>query len=127
MSIRSFKKLKKSIRKNFTPKLFEVLKKRYTLVDFKRDCIAALTVAIVSIPLAMAFAIASGVNPAQGLYTAVVAGFFISLLGGSRYQIGGPTGAFIIIIIGVVQLHGYSGLLLTMLLAGIILIIAGIL
>lgn len=118
---------KKSISKHFTPKLFEVLKKRYTFSDFKRDCIAALTVAVVSIPLAMAFAIASGVNPAQGLYTAVVAGFFISLLGGSRYQIGGPTGAFIVVVCGVIQLHGYNGLLTTMILAGFILMLAGFL
>ena len=96
----NMEKLKKFIKKNFTPKLMEVMKKRYTKADFRRDCIAALTVAVVSIPLAMAFAIASGVSPAQGLYTAIVAGFFVSLLGGSRYQIGGPTGAFIIIIWG---------------------------
>lgn len=120
-------KIKKFLEKNFTPKLVEVVKKHYTKVDFRRDAIAALTVAVVSIPLAMAFAIASGVNPAQGLYTAVVAGFFISLLGGSRYQIGGPTGAFIIIILGVLQHHGPDGLLITMILAGIILIIAGLL
>lgn len=119
--------LKNGMCKHFMPKLFEVLKKGYTIADFKRDCIAALTVAVVSIPLAMAFAIASGVNPAQGLYTAVIAGFFISLLGGSRYQIGGPTGAFIVIILGVVSRHGYSGLLATMILAGLILIIAGLL
>ena len=122
---KSLKKIKKAITKHFVPKLFEVVKKRYTVNDFKRDAIAALTVAVVSIPLAMAFAIASGVDPAKGLYTAVVAGFFVSLLGGSRYQIGGPTGAFIIIILGVVAQHGYTGLLLTMILAGIILIIAG--
>ncbi len=120
-------KIKKSIKKHFIPKIFEVLKKRYTMNDFKRDCIAALTVAVVSIPLAMAFAIASGVGPEKGLYTAVVAGFFVSFLGGSRYQIGGPTGAFIIIILGVLSQHGYTGLLLTMILAGVILIIAGLL
>ncbi len=124
---KSIKKIKKSIKKHFVPKLFEVLKKRYTINDFKRDCIAALTVAVVSIPLAMAFAIASGVAPEKGLYTAVVAGFFVSFLGGSRYQIGGPTGAFIIIILGVLAQHGYAGLLVTMVLAGIILIVAGFL
>ena len=79
---KSLKKIKKAITKHFVPKLFEVVKKRYTVNDFKRDAIAALTVAVVSIPLAMAFAIASGVDPAKGLYTAVVAGFFVSLLGG---------------------------------------------
>lgn len=120
-------KIKKFLKKNFTPKLSEMMKKRYTKSDFRRDAIAALTVAVVSIPLAMAFAIASGVSPAQGLYTAIVAGFFVSLLGGSRYQIGGPTGAFIIIILGVLQHHGYAGLLATMIMAGIILIIAGLL
>lgn len=123
----NMEKLKKFIKKNFTPKLMEVMKKRYTKADFRRDCIAALTVAVVSIPLAMAFAIASGVSPAQGLYTAIVAGFFVSLLGGSRYQIGGPTGAFIIIILGVLQQHGFDGLLVTMIMAGLILIIAGFL
>ena len=121
------KKIKKSFKKHFVPKLFEVLRRRYTMNDFKRDCIAALTVAVVSIPLAMAFAIASGVAPEKGLYTAVVAGFFVSFLGGSRYQIGGPTGAFIIIILGVVAQHGYQGLLLTMILAGLILIVSGLL
>ena len=124
---KSLKKIKKSIKKHFVPKLFEVVKKRYTVNDFKRDCIAALTVAVVSIPLAMAFAIASDVEPEKGLYTAVIAGFFVSFLGGSRYQIGGPTGAFIIIILGVVAQHGYTGLLVTMILAGIILIVAGLL
>ena len=107
---KGIKKIKKSIKRHFTPKIFEVLKKRYTVNDFKRDCIAALTVAVVSIPLAMAFAIASGVAPEKGLYTAVIAGFFVSFLGGSRYQIGGPTGAFIIIILGVLSQHGYAGL-----------------
>ena len=127
MASTQVQKMIKSFKKHFVPKLFEVLKRRYTINDFKRDCIAALTVAVVSIPLAMAFAIASGVAPEKGLYTAVVAGFFVSFLGGSRYQIGGPTGAFIIIILGVVAQHGYSGLLLTMILAGLILIVAGFL
>ena len=123
----NIEKFTKFLKKNFTPKLMEVMKKRYTKTDFRRDAIAALTVAVVSIPLAMAFAIASGVSPAQGLYTAIVAGFFVSLLGGSRYQIGGPTGAFIIIILGVLQQHGFDGLLMTMIMAGLILIIAGFL
>lgn len=127
MIIEHIKKIKKNIKDNFTPKLVEILKKGYTKEQFKRDCFAALTVAVISIPLGMAFAIASGVNPAQGLYTAVVAGFFIALLSGSRYQIGGPTGAFIIIILGVINQHGYNGLLTTMILAGLILIVAGFL
>ena len=104
---------------NFTPKLIEVLRKRkYTLEHFKRDSIAGMTVAVVSIPLAMALAIASGVTPAQGLYTAIVAGFFIALLGGCRYQIGGPTGAFVVIIYSVMQQYGYEGLAMTMIIAG---------
>ena len=121
-------KIKKSIKKHFIPKIFEVLKKRYTMNDFKRDCIAALTVAVVSIPLAMAFAIASGVGPEKGLYTAVVAGFFVSFLGGSRYQIGGPTGAFTVIIYKIVNdpSLGMTGLATATVLAGIILILLGV-
>lgn len=111
--------------KNFTPKLVERLHKGYNLDKFKRDCVAGLTVAVISIPLAMALAIASGVTPAQGLYTAIVAGFFIALLGGSRYQIGGPTGAFVVVIFGVMQQYSYDGLAMTMLIAGMVLIIAG--
>ena len=110
---------------NFTPKLAERLRKGYDLSKFKRDCVAGLTVAVISIPLAMALAIASGVTPAQGLYTAIVAGFFIALLGGSRYQIGGPTGAFVIVIFNVMQQYGYQGLAMTMVIAGVTLIIAG--
>ncbi len=120
-------KMVRSCHKHFTPKLVEVLRKRkYTLSHFKRDCIAALTVTVISIPLAMALAIASGVSPAQGLYTAVIAGFFISLLGGCRYQIGGPTGAFVVVIFTVMAAHGYDGLVMTMLIAGVILILAGL-
>ena len=113
--------------KNFAPKLVEVLKSGYGKQEFKRDSVAGLTVAIVSIPLALALAIASGVTPAQGLYTAIVAGFFIAFLGGSRYQIGGPTGAFVVVIFGVMQQFGYAGLAMTMLVAGLALIIAGLL
>ena len=126
--------LKKYIRRlmigygrTFAPKLYEVLKKGYNKEYFRRDCIAGMTVAVISIPLAMALAIASGVNPAQGLYTAIIAGFFVALLGGSRYQIGGPTGAFVVVIFSVMQSHGYSGLVIVMILAGIILILAGLL
>lgn len=96
--------------KNFAPKLLEVLKSGYGKDEFKRDSVAGLTVAVISIPLALALAIASGVTPAQGLYTAIVAGFFIAFLGGSRYQIGGPTGAFVVVIFGVMQQFGYTGL-----------------
>lgn len=113
--------------KNFTPKLIEVLKKGYTKEEFKRDSIAGMTVAVISIPLSLALAIASGVTPAQGLYTAIVAGFFIAFLGGSRYQIGGPTGAFVVVIFSVIQQFGYQGLAMTMLVAGLVLIVAGLL
>ncbi len=113
--------------KNFTPKLVEVLRKGYGKNEFRRDSIAGLTVAVISIPLALALAIASGVSPAQGLYTAIVAGFFIAFLGGSRYQIGGPTGAFVIVIFGVMSEFGYEGLAMTMLVAGLALIVAGLL
>ena len=111
---------------NFAPKLYEVIRsKGYNTQYFRRDAVAGLTLAIISIPLGMAFAIASGVSPAQGLYTAVVAGFFIALLGGCRYQIGGPTGAFVVIIFNTLQQYGYAGLTLTMLIAGIVMIAAG--
>ena len=119
------KKVKQSYSKRFAPKLFEVLKSGYNKEKFRRDCISGMTVAVISIPLAMALAIASGVTPAQGLYTAIVAGFFIALLGGSRYQIGGPTGAFVVVIFNVMQNYGYDGLAATMLIAGTVLIIAG--
>ncbi len=111
---------------NFAPKLYEVIRsKGYNTQYFRRDAVAGLTLAIISIPLGMAFAIASSVSPAQGLYTAVVAGFFIALLGGCRYQIGGPTGAFVVIIFNTLQQYGYAGLTMTMLIAGIVMIAAG--
>lgn len=119
------KKFQNFYGRNFAPKLFEVLKKGYNLEYFKRDCIAGLTVSVISIPLAMALAIASGATPAQGLYTAVIAGFFIALLGGSRYQIGGPTGAFVVIIFNVIEQYGYTGLTMTMIVSGITLVVAG--
>src|SRR6201746_600434 len=99
--------------------------KNYSRQDFVADLIAGLTVGLVALPLAMAFAIASGVPPQAGIYTAVVAGFVISALGGSRVQIGGPTGAFVVIVAGVIATQGYSGLVLAALLAGLILIVAG--
>ncbi|HPF78974.1 MAG TPA: sulfate permease [Alphaproteobacteria bacterium] len=110
---------------HFTPKILTIFKERYTFSLLKADIIAGLTVAIVALPLAMALGIASGASPDKGLITAVVAGFIISLLGGSRVQIGGPTGAFIVVVFNVISTHGYDGLLLATLLAGIILIIAG--
>jgi len=122
-----FNHLLKLYLSNFCPKLVEILRRGYDINKFKRDTLAGMTVAVVSIPLAMALAIASGVTPAQGLYTAIVAGFFIALLGGSKYQIGGPTGAFVVVIFNVMKNHGTEGLMLTMLIAGVILIAAGLL
>ena len=120
------KKLVTAYGLNFAPKLYEVIRdKGYNMQYFRRDAIAGLTLAIISIPLGMALAIASGVSPAQGLYTAVVAGFFIALLGGCRYQIGGPTGAFVVIIFNTMQQYGYEGLTMTMLIAGTVMIVAG--
>lgn len=112
-------------KERFTPVFFEVMK-NYSLALFKKDLFAGITVGIVAIPLALAFAIASGATPSQGIFTAVIAGFFISFLGGSRYQIGGPTGAFVIIIYGIIAQHGYDGLLIATIMAGIILIFLGI-
>src|ERR671927_388801 len=88
--------------------------------------IAGLTVGLVALPLAMAFGIASGVTPQAGIYTAVVAGFLISALGGSRTQIGGPTGAFVVIVAGIVSVHGLDGLFMCTLMAGVILILLGV-
>jgi SulP family sulfate permease len=109
----------------FVPKLVTVLRQGYSAADFRRDAIAGLTVAIVALPLAMALAIASGTTPDKGLVTAVVAGFLISALGGSRFQIGGPTGAFVVVVYGVIAAHGYDGLLVATIMAGLILIVAG--
>lgn len=110
---------------SYTPKLVTALREGYTLSTFRADAIAGLTVAIVALPLAMALGIASGASPDKGLVTAVVAGFLISGLGGSRVQIGGPTGAFVVVVFNVIALHGYDGLLIATLLAGLILIAAG--
>lgn len=99
----------------------------YRFADFRADALAGLTVAIVALPLAMAIAIASGTTPDKGLITAVIAGFLISALGGSRFQIGGPTGAFIVVVYGIIQHHGFDGLVLATMMAGGMLIIAGML
>ncbi|MCB1444191.1 MAG: SulP family inorganic anion transporter, partial [Methyloceanibacter sp.] len=90
------------------PKLLTTLK-TYTREEFLHDVIAGVTVALVAIPLAIAIAIASGADPAKGIVTVIVAGFLVSLLGGSRVQIGGPTGAFIVVVYGVIATHGYDG------------------
>lgn len=112
--------------KQFEPKLFTVLREGYTKSQFFSDVTAGVIVGIVALPLAIAFAIASGVKPEQGLYTAVIAGFIVSVLGGSRVQIAGPTGAFIVIVYGIVQKYGYDGLVIATILAGIFLIIMGL-
>jgi SulP family sulfate permease len=112
----------------YVPKSITVIAQEgYRASDFRADLIAGLTVAIVALPLAMAIAIASGTTPDKGLITAVIAGFVISALGGSRFQIGGPTGAFIVVVYGVIQTHGYDGLVLATIMAGCMLIIAGLL
>lgn len=106
------------------PKILTTLK-TYSWKDFRADAFAGVTVAMVALPLSLAIAIASGADPAKGIVTAIVAGFLISLLGGSRVQIGGPTGAFIVVVYGVIAHHGYDGLVLATLMAGVILLIAG--
>ena len=111
----------------FTPKLVTILREHYALSDFKADALAGLTVAIVALPLSMAIAIASGVGPERGLYAAIVGGFVVSALGGSRFQIGGPAGAFIVLVAATVAQHGVDGLLLATLLSGLILIAIGFL
>lgn len=109
----------------FKPKLFDTLKD-YSKEKFLKDLMAGIIVGIVALPLAIAFAIASGVSPEKGLYTAVIAGFIISAFGGSRVQIGGPTGAFIVIVYGIVQQYGVNGLVIATFLAGIMLIAMGL-
>ncbi len=107
------------------PKLFDVMK-GYTKEQLIKDIISGIIVAIIALPLSIALAIASGVGPEQGLYTAIIAGFFISFFGGSRVQIGGPTAAFVVIIYGIVEEYGTDGLIVATILAGIILVIMGI-
>ena len=109
----------------FLPKTFVALR-GYTATQFGADLLAGLIVGIVAVPLALAFAIASGVSPEKGLITAFVGGFLISLLGGSRVQIGGPTGAFVVIVYGIVQQHGVDGLAICTLMAGVLLIAMGL-
>jgi len=111
----------------FTPKLVTVLREGYSFANLRTDAIAGLTVAIVALPLSMAIAIASGASPAQGLYTAIVGGFIISALGGSRFQIGGPAGAFIVLVASTVAVHGMDGLILATFLSGLMLAAIGFL
>src|SRR3989475_8406620 len=110
----------------FVPQLVTCLR-AYSRRQFFTDVAAGVTVGIVALPLAMAFAIASGLPPERGLYTAIVAGILISALGGSRVQIGGPTGAFVVIVSGIVQQHGVDGLIIATLMAGVILVAFGLL
>ena len=107
------------------PKLFDVMK-RYTKEQLIKDILSGIIVAIIALPLSIALAIASGVGPVQGLYTAIVAGFFISFFGGSRVQIGGPTAAFVVIIYGIVTTYGTDGLIVATIMAGIFLCLMGI-
>jgi SulP family sulfate permease len=110
----------------YRPKLLTVAREGYDLDHFRKDVTAALTVAIVALPLSMAFAIASGVTPERGLYTAIVGGFLVSALGGSRYQIGGPAGAFILLVSATVTKYGLEGLFLTVLMSGVLLTLVGL-
>jgi SulP family sulfate permease len=111
----------------FTPKLVTVLREAYRVRDLKADIVAGLTVAIVALPLSMAIAIASGVTPDRGLYTSIIGGFIVSALGGSRFQIGGPAGAFIVLVSATVAQHGVDGLILATLMSGFILSAVGLL
>lgn len=112
--------------KTFEPKIVTVLREKYSLSRFYKDLLAGLIVGVVALPLSIAFAIASGVKPEQGLITAFIGGFLISLLSGSRVQIGGPTGAFIIIVFNIVAQYGYEGLALATIMAGIFLVLMGL-
>ena len=109
----------------FSPKLFSTIRS-YNKEKLLQDSIAGMIVGIVAIPLAIAFGISSGVGPTEGLITAIIAGFIISAFGGSKVQIGGPTGAFIVIIYGIIQQHGLAGLLIATIMAGILLILMGL-
>jgi SulP family sulfate permease len=110
----------------FIPQIFTCYRSGYSLKHFTNDLVAGLITGIVALPLAIAFGIASGVTPEQGLYTAILAGFLISFFSGSRVQIGGPTGAFIVIVYGIVQQHGVAGLTVATLMAGVMLILMGV-
>lgn len=116
-----------SLRELFTPKLVTVLREGYGLPQLRADALAGLTVAIVALPLSMAIAIACGVSPDKGLATAIVGGFLISALGGSRFQIGGPAGAFIVLVAATIERHGYDGFLLATMIAGLVLVLIGFL
>ncbi|HMS95268.1 MAG TPA: SulP family inorganic anion transporter, partial [Tabrizicola sp.] len=112
-------------RTEFLPKLVTVWREGYGLADLRADLMAGLTVAVVALPLSMAIAIASGVGPERGLYTAIAGGFLVSALGGSRYQVGGPAGAFIVLVSACMMAVGLEGLILATFLSGFVLIAAG--
>src|ERR1700732_388200 len=109
----------------YAPKLITVLREGYGFLDLRADALSGLTVAIVALPLSMAIAIASGVTPDRGIYAAVIGGFIVSLLGGSRFQIGGPAGAFIVLVALTAERQGVEGVILATLMAGVFLIAAG--
>ena len=117
--------LSQSFTDSFTPKLLSTVREGYGLSQFRADALAGLTVAIVALPLSMAIAIASGAKPENGLYAAIVGGFLISAFGGSRFQIGGPAGAFIVLVAKVIETHGYPGFLAATLMAGVLLVAIG--
>ena len=119
--------MKFNLKEVFQPKLFEVLKSgKYNAGTFSSDLIAGIIVGIIALPLAIAFGIASGVTPQQGLITAIVAGFLISFFGGSNFLIGGPTGAFIVIVAGIVSQYGMQGLIIATIMAGVFLVVMGV-
>lgn len=111
----------------FSPKIFSVLQEGYSFCLFRQDILAGLIVAIISFPLAISFAISSGVRPEQGIITSIIAGGAIAFMGGSKFQVSGPTGAFVVLIYSVVQKYGYEGLALATLMAGVILLALGLL
>src|SRR5215218_7880468 len=111
--------------RSWRPKLADSIR-GYSRQSLMADAVAGLTVGVVALPLAMAFGIASGVTPQAGIYTAVVGGFIVSLLGGSRIQIGGPTGAFVVIVAGIIAAHGLPGLLMVTMMAGVILLVLAV-
>src|SRR3954465_8641122 len=111
----------------YRPKLVTALDEGYGLGAFRRGAMAALTVAIVALPLSMAIAVASGVGPERGLYTAIIGGFLVSARGGGRFQVGGPAGAFIVLVAATVARFGVEGLLLTVALSGLMLALLGVL
>ena len=113
--------------KVFSPKLFGLIKDGSVKKNLSKDILAGIVVGIVALPLAIAFAVASGVSPEKGIITAIVAGFLISFFGGSRVQIGGPTGAFIVIVYGIVNDYGLDGMIISTIFAGVIMIGFGML